>query len=389
MMRTYTVLLLALLIALPAVAGRDVEDQGVSENSVPADRDHFTRKTDIRYARGFTVEYRRSYKIVTVRTPWPNASSGIKYLLVQRGTPLPKDHDDALIVEIPSRRVITLSTSYLPYLDMLGLTGHIIGHDDFRYVFNPSVRKLIDEGHIREVGEGSKANVELIMALEPDLIMAFHTGNEQDSYPKLVEAGLPVVINAEWGEEAPLAMAEWIKFIALFFNREAEAEVIFDAIVDEYDLLRNLAANVQYKPTVLLGAPFQGTWWMAGGRSFFARLIDDAGATYLWRDNGDTGAVPLDFEAVFERAADAAFWVNTGYWNSRTDALEEDPRFIEFKPYRELRMYNNNRRINEHGGNDYWESGRANPHKVLADLVAIFHPDLMPEHTFVYYRQLD
>jgi len=37
---------------------------------------------------------------------------------------------------------------------------------------------------------------------------------------------------------------------------------------------------------------------------------------------------------------------------------------------------------------DYYESGVANPDKILADLVAIFHPELMPEHDFYYYTQL-
>jgi iron complex transport system substrate-binding protein len=70
-------------------------------------------------------------------------------------------------------------------------------------------------------------------------------------------------------------------------------------------------------------------------------------------------------------------------------ALEEDPRFALFRAYREGKMYNNNRRTNGLGGNDFWESGRANPHKVLADLVAIFHPQILPDHEFVYYQTLD
>jgi iron complex transport system substrate-binding protein len=376
-------------LILASTAGKSPDDQRERPTQKQSDIDHFSHKTEILYARGFTVEYHGNYKVVTVRTPWPGASTNMKYLLVQRGAPPPEGYDDARVIEIPSRRVITLSTTYIPYLYMLDLTDRIIGHDDSRYVFNPSVRKMIEEGRIMEVGEGAKANVELVMALEPDLIMTFHTGNEQDSYPKLVEAGLPVVVNAEWNEQDPLAMAEWIKFIALYFNREAEAELIFNRIVDEYGDLRTRTADVQIKPTVLVGAPFQGTWWMAGGRSFFARLLEDAGALYLWKDNNDTGAIPLDFEAVYARAAEAEFWINTGYWEQRADALEEDPRFNEFRAYREGRMYNNNRRVNEYGGNDYWESGRANPHKVLADLVAIFHPDLMPDHGFVYYRRLE
>ncbi len=374
----------------PLAAGGKNDEQEIDDSTAEASEiDYFSDKSVIQYAEGFSVEYHRNYKVVTVHNPWPQASMSLKYLLIQRGTRRPSGYRDLVVVEIPVRRVITLSTTYLAYMDMLGLTGHIIGHDDFKYVCTPSVRKMIDEGRIREVGEGSRANVELIMEMEPDLIMTFHTGNEQDAYPKLIEAGLPVIINAEFLEKQPLAMAEWIKFIALFFNKERDAEHLFSDIAYQYNQLRHQVASLERRPTVLLGAPFQGTWWMAGGRSYSARLLEHAGADYLWKDNDDTGAIPLDIESVYARAADADFWLNMGTWETRDDALEHDLRFTEFKAYQKGNMYNNNRRTNGLGGNDFWESGRANPHKVLADLVAIFHQELLPDHEFVYYRKLD
>jgi iron complex transport system substrate-binding protein len=44
--------------------------------------------------------------------------------------------------------------------------------------------------------------------------------------------------------------------------------------------------------------------------------------------------------------------------------------------------------LNDIGANDYWESGSVNPHLILADLITIFHPDLLPGHQLVYYKQL-
>jgi iron complex transport system substrate-binding protein len=62
---------------------------------------------------------------------------------------------------------------------------------------------------------------------------------------------------------------------------------------------------------------------------------------------------------------------------------------IQFRAYQIGAMYNNNARLNEYGGNDYWEGGLANPDVVLADLIKIFHPELLPDHELVYYRKLD
>jgi iron complex transport system substrate-binding protein len=384
-----SLIFLHLFLPHTAPGGKKVEQENETGPAEASGIDYFSDKSVIQYAEGFSVEYHRNYKLVTVHNPWPRASRSLKYLLVQRGTPRPTGYRDSVVIEIPVEHVVTLSTTYLAYMDMLGVTDYIIGHDDFKYVCTPSVREKIEEGLISEVGEGSRANVELIIEMEPDLIMTFHTGNEQDAYPKLIEAGLPVIINAEYLEKQPLAMAEWIKFIALFFNKEGEAEELFSEIAFQYHQLSGQAASVGQRPTVLLGAPFQGTWWMAGGGSYSARLLEHAGAEYLWKDNNDTGAIPLDIESVYVRAADADFWLNTGTWETRNDALEHDLRFTEFRAYREGNMYNNNRRTNGLGGNDFWESGRANPHKVLADLVAIFHPELLPDHEYVYYKKLN
>jgi iron complex transport system substrate-binding protein len=372
-----------------ASTGKTTEQQNAPESVETSGVDYFPSKTKLVYAEGFSVAYHHNYKIVTIHSPWPHASMDLRYLLVQKGTQKPEGYEDAIVVDIPVNRVVTLSTSYLAYMDMLGIADRIVGHDDFKYVCTPSVRKMIDEGLISEVGEGARVNIEFLIELSPDLIMTFHTGNEQDAYPKLIEAGLPVVINAEFLEEHPLAMAEWIKFIALFFNSEQEANELFTDIALQYNELRARVKAVERRPTVLLGAPFQGTWWMAGGGSYVARLLEHAGASYLWKDNKETGAIPLDIESVYVRAADADFWINTGTWSRKDDALKHDTRFTDFKAYQEGNMYNNNRRTNGYGGNDFWESGRANPHLVLADLVTIFHPELLPEHDLVYYRNLD
>ena len=49
---------------------------------------------------------------------------------------------------------------------------------------------------------------------------------------------------------------------------------------------------------------------------------------------------------------------------------------------------NNNARVSEMGGTDYFESGLANPDMVLMDLIKIFYPNLAAGHDFFYYRQL-
>lgn len=51
-------------------------------------------------------------------------------------------------------------------------------------------------------------------------------------------------------------------------------------------------------------------------------------------------------------------------------------------------VWNYDKRLNENGGNDYWETGVGNPHLILADLAKIFHPNLMADHELVFFRRI-
>jgi iron complex transport system substrate-binding protein len=241
------------------------------------------------------------------------------------------------------------------------------------------------------VGSGAGVNVELLLDLNPDLIMTHAVGvPPHDVHPKLLEAGLKVAVNAAYMDTTPLGRTEWMKFVAVFFNREAVAERLFRDIAAAYEHLASRTRQVRIKPTVFTHSTYQGTWFMPGGNSYQARFLKDAGATYLWADDTSTGSLRLDFEAVFERARQADFWlVNTSGWTRIQDVLAADERYANFAALQPGRVYNHNARVNAHGGNDYWETGTANPHLVLADLVRIFHPDILPDHELMWYRPLN
>ena len=351
--------------------------------------DPFPDKASIRYAKGFTVEYYNTHKLLTVSDPWKDARQTFQYVLVPRGNPRPQGYKPSQYIEIPLRSIVTMSTTYLGQLRDLGELDTLIGHSNFKHVNTVEAVKMIDEGKIQEVGEGASVNVELLMDLSPDLIMTYGLGNVYDSHSKLLEAELPTVINAAYMEQTPLGRAEWLKFIALFYDKEAEAEKIFTATENSYHRLRNKAEQYADRPTVLLNAPFNGKWWVAGGQGYVAAFLKDAGARYLWEDIPSSGSQVVDFEVVYERAIDADFWLNPGQWKSLKDGMRSDERLTEFRAFQEGRIYNNNARVNEYGGNDYWESGTTHPDLILSDLIEIFHPELLPDHELVYYQKLE
>jgi iron complex transport system substrate-binding protein len=350
--------------------------------------DYFPEKISLTHTTGFRVEYYNSYKVITVATPWPGAGEAQQYVLVQCGAPEPTGFDAAQIIEVPVQQIATMSTSYLPFLDMYGLLDRLVAVDDVTYVNNPAVLAMAEAGTLVQIGYGAGVNVEQILDLAPDLVMTYGSGSpEYDAHPVLLNAGLKVAVNAEWLETSPLGRAEWGKFIALFFNKEATAESTFANTVARYEDLKAKAAAAE-KPTVLTDSEYQGSWYVAGGRSFTAQLLADAGAAYLWADDESTGSIPVAFEAVFDKAAAADFWLNVGFVNSLEEMKAADERYTDFAAFQKGNVWNNNKRQNANGGNDYYESAVAQPDAVLADLIAIFHPELMPEHAFVYYQRL-
>lgn len=378
--------------AFKAVA--ETRDRRCVEN-FEGDRDYFPNKAQTTHAKGFEIEYRDHYKVITVRNPWEDADRSFQYVLVQCGTPVPKGYDRAQIVTVPVNSVVTLSTTHLPYFDKLNALDRLVGVLNAQHVSNTNVLNKIDRGEILEVGLNPSLDTEKILNLSPDLVTVFGMGNlSTDSYPKLIEAGLNVAVYAEHLENSPLGRAEWLKFTAAFLNQEAEANAKFSAIAREYNALVERTQTTSDRPTVVTGFSYNGTWYVPGGESYMAQFLEDAGANYLWQDNDARLSLPLSFEAVYDRAADADFWLNVNTnWTAKSDAIADDPRYGEFDAWKGDRVYNNNARVNPHGGNDYWESGIVNPHVILEDLVRIFHPELLPESESdsngFYYQKLD
>jgi iron complex transport system substrate-binding protein len=341
------------------------------------------------HARNFSIEYDGRLKRVTVRNPWRGADFALTHVLVPCGEALPESPEQGGAVTIPPVRVVTTSTTQLPHFVALDVVDRLAGHNRLDYVTEPEIRARIDAGLVAEVGDSVLLDLESLYALAPDLVLATSIGSpELDVFGLLDESGLPYVVDAAWTEATPLGRAEWLKFTAAFFDREAEANRRFAAIASRYEELAALVRSaVATRPTVLVGTPFQGTWHVSGGAAYQARLIADAGGDYLWANDASTGSIPLDFETVYARGLGAEVWIHPYGWSTLADGLRADDRMADFASFRSGRVYNNDRRTNGRGGNDYWETGSLRPDLILADLIEIFHPDLI-EHELVFHRRL-
>ncbi len=356
-------------------------------------KDYFPHKTELKYARNFSVEYFNNYKVVSVHTPWPGAKKAVKYVFVQCGTPAPDGYEGIQRITVPIRRLAVLSTTQLPHLEMLDALDNLVAVSDIEIVNSAGVNQRYAAGKIAEIGHGAGVNLELVLELETDVVTTVAMAQSQyNAHPVLQRAGVAVAINAEYTEPSLLGRTEWLKFTAAFLNEESSAEKLFADIVAQYHQYAALVRDVpaDQRPTVFGGSLWRDTWHVAGGKSYAAQLVAAAGGAYLWADDKSGGSLPLDFEAVYEKAHTAEVWLTMrNDWHSLAEVQAADERYTAFAAFNNGRVYNANARLNLHGGNDYWERGLVEPHIVLADFIKILHPTRLPRHALKFYRKLN
>jgi iron complex transport system substrate-binding protein len=343
------------------------------------------------YASGFRIEEANGFRILHTINPWQGSRAvRLQYILTDDPSRIPDSLLHNPVINIPVKRVICMSTTHVAMMDALGESDAIVGISGSDYISNPALRSRLEMGAVRDVGADQTLNYELILSLHPDLVMAYGIGSEVSGMVnRLKGLGIPVILNGDYLEDQPLGKTEWIRFVASFFDRDKEADSLFRSVASAYDEYKALISDIEVKPAVMTGLPWKDTWYIPGGRSFAAAYIRDAGGTYLWEDLDSREAVPIDLEAIYARAAAADIWINCGAAATLAEIGETDKRLNRFKPVGSGRVFNNNARINPAGGNDFWESGVMAPQVILADLISIFHPEILPDHELVYYTRIE
>lgn len=342
---------------------------------------------NLNYAKGFSIEKGDDFKVITLKNSWKGEKTTHQYVLYKNEKP--QGFENATFIKIPIKSIVCFSLTHIVFIDKIGALNSIKGLSGCDFVSNKTVVNKIKKNAIKEVGNNQMINYELLIDLKPDLIMTFgidETANNQLN--KFKTLGLNVVLNAEYMENHPLGKAEWIKFVAAFYDKDSLGDVIYNNIETQYNKLTELTKGVKNKPTVFVGMPWNGTWYLAGGKSFQAQLFADAGANYLWADNQETTSFIVDKEVIIDKALNADYWLNVNTFNSIKEITNVDAKLNSFKSVKTGNVFNNNLKVNAKSGNDYWESGVINPQLILADLIKIFHPELIQD-SLVYYKRLE
>lgn len=340
----------------------------------------------VRYASGFSMTTHNGFTLVRVTQPWPNAEKEFTYLLKQKNTVVPDSLKDFPSVVVPINKIIVTSTTHIPSLEMLGVENSLVGFPNLKYISSEKILARVGNGEVRELGSNQSLNTEVVLDLNPDVIIGYGIDNHNPVLDNLQNAGLKVILNGDWNEQNPLGKAEWIKLFGALYGKEKQADSLFNAVALGYENAKKLAHSAKKKPVVLMGGLFENKWNVASGESWGARFINDANGQYPWANTKGTGSQSLPFEAVLEKAGDADIWIAPGQFSTLAEVLKSNPHYDQFKAFRNKNVYTF--KVGKNGGILYYELAPNRPDLVLQDVIKMLHPELLPNHQLVFFEKM-
>jgi len=355
-------------------------------------QDKIAQKSDlkvlnsIKYATGFALYAYPDYTKLVIKSPYPKASKQFDYYLVKKGQH--PNIKNGTIIKIPLKKVVVTSTTHIPMLTVLREENTLVGFPNLKYISSPSVRQLIAGNKVQELGNSMQINTEILLNLNPDVLIGFSMQGQNKMYSTIEKSGIPVILNGDWLEQTPLGRAEWLKLFGALYDKNTTADSLFNAIVTDYNKSKKIAQKATTKPTVLSGVLYKNVWNLPAGDSFVAQFLKDANTRYYWQNTSGTGSLNLSFETVLNKAQNADFWIAPSNIMSFSQLQEGNPHYTKFKAFKTKNIYTFALTRGATGGVIYYEEAPLKPNIVLKDIIKITHPDLLPDYTPYFLKKL-
>lgn len=328
---------------------------------------------DLRYATHFSVSVTDFGYVVNVY-PEDKSDGVFQYALTRNDTCMVSPWMKR--IHIPVSRIATNSGSNFEFLRLLGVMDSLVAACDSKFIYSDTIKERIESGKIKPLGSSYEINVEQLMVAQPDILLL--SDMRDDPHADVC----PVVHNFEWKESTALGRAEWVKFIGLLFDEYEKADSIFKEIELRYNALKSLTDTISHRPTVFAAGCYGDTWYMTAGKGYMAAMYEDAGGDYLLKSM-DMPTFTCGTEWLLAHYSEADYWMNC-------DAIrlcDIDSRLQGMNSYKKGNVYHFNKRMVPGEGysvSDFYERAVAQPDVVLADLISVFHPNLLPNHSAVY-----
>ena len=196
----------------------------------------------------------------------------------------------------PAQRIVSIAPSNTEILYAIGAGSQVVGRDAFSD-FPAEAQSVADVG-----GGFGELNMELIVSLEPDLILSADIISAEN-IQALTDLGLPVFALAN-----PLTYEDLLgnlKLVGRLTGHETDAETLASQLAERIQTVRTAVAGAESKPTVFyqLDSTDPSAPYTAGPGNFIDTLITEAGGINVTGDM-DSPWVQISLEELITRNPD-------------------------------------------------------------------------------------
>jgi iron complex transport system substrate-binding protein len=226
----------------------------------------------------------------------------------------------------PARRVVSLLPAGTETLFALGAGDRVVGRT--RYDVDPRVARL------PSVGGGLDPSLEALLALKPDMVVAFETASSSRVRPRLEALGIPVYA-IQTQDTADVYRN--IRVLGHLVGRDAAAESLQRSIRAQLDSVR-ASVPPGPRPRVLYVASVDPPM-MAGARTYIAELLDVAGAAPVEMAGTDGAYWPqISLESLVRRQPDVVMLPVGEDPTASVARLRAEPGWRDLRAVREGRV---------------------------------------------------
>lgn len=328
---------------------------------------------EMQYATLLSLKEGDGYVAAELKNPWDSTKVLHRYVLVPKDKELPAHLPEGDVVRTPVSNMLCYVSVHASLFNELGALDAIKAVGDAQYMYIDKLQERIKSGKVIDCGTSNAIEVEKIIEMSPDAVV-ISAMEDNNTYAKLLKVGIPVIECADYMETGPLQRAEWMRFYGLLVGKQAEADSTFNAIVAEYNALKDKALQSKKRPTVLDGKKLNSSWYVAGNESTTGRMIADAGGKYVFNDEKSSGSVPYSPEIVLDRGADADVWMLKYYGDrlpSYPELAKEWGGYAKLKAFKTKHTYVVNLQTS-----DFYMVAPFHPEVLLREYVNILHPEV-------------
>ena len=292
-----------------------------------------TESLDLLYAKRFTVDtFEGGYRLLCL-------ADGNRYLVVPDGIPVPQGiSEDIVVLQQPIGDVYLAASDTMCLFDALesldAITVSGIERDDWSIA---SAREAMDAGTIVYGGKYRAPDYELLISrgvrLAVESTMINHTPEVRE---KLMELGIPVLVELSSYESEPLARAEWVRLYGVLLGKEQQATEAFERQVDQ---VSSLGEESTGKTVAFFYLNSNGAAVVRRPGDYVTKMIAQAGGTYAFDDldaaKAGSSSMTVQMETFYATAKDADVLIYNssidGGVTTMDDLLSKNELFADFK----------------------------------------------------------